>query len=254
MAIGQSNMFSAPGDTQLGGNEQLAGASQPKAPSMGIFDTTAPVGQTMNQMQQSQLSPGLFGGFSDPNRSRDLSSVSDPSSMFFDPRRSTPPMMPPSGIRNPFTGQIIGQPPMMPPSGIGGLRPPPFGGFRPPSPIMNPTPPIMPPGGIGGFPPSFRPPGMPPGMPPSMGRPPIMPPGIGRPPGMPPGIGRPPGMPPGGIGGFPPSFRPPIFGRPPMMPPNIGRGLGLGSPIMAMDSETPMLGGTPMPPITDEVG
>ena len=256
MAIGQSNMFSAPGDTQLGGNQQLAGASQPTAPSMGIFDTTAPVGQTMNQMQQSQLSPGLFGGFSDPNRSRDLSSVSDPSSMFFDPRRSTPPMMPPSGI--------------------GGLRPPPFGGFRPTNPIMNPTPPMMPPGGefippsigfppggIGGFPPSFRPPGMPPSMPP------IMPPGMGRPPGMPPGMGRPPGMPPGGIGGFPPNFRPPIFGRPPVMPPNfrppifgrppimppnIGRGLGLISPIMAMDSATPMSGGTPMPSLTDEVG
>ena len=59
MAIGQSNMFSAPGDTQLGGNQQLAGASQPTAPSMGIFDTTAPVGQTMNQMQQSQLSPTI---------------------------------------------------------------------------------------------------------------------------------------------------------------------------------------------------
>ena len=211
MAIGQSNMFSAPGDTQLGGNQQLAGASQPTAPSMGIFDTTAPVGQTMNQMQQSQLSPGLFGGFSDPNRSRDLSSVSDPSSMFFDPRRSTPPMMPPSGI--------------------GGLRPPPFGGFRPTNPIMNPTPPMMPPGGefippsigfppggIGGFPPSFRPP--------IFGRPPVM----------------------------PPNFRPPIFGRPPVMPPNIGRGLGLISPIMAMDSATPMSGGTPMPSLTDEVG
>ena len=266
MAIGQSNMFSAPGDTQLGGNEQLAGASQPKAPSMGIFDTTAPVGQTMNQMQQSQLSPGLFGGFSERDKQAQLRAASDPSSMFFDPRRSTPPMIPPSGIRNPFTGQIIGQPPMMPPSGIGGLRPPPFGGFRPTNPIMNPTPPMMPPGGIGGFPPSFRPPGMPPGI----GRPPIMPPGMGRPPIMPPGIGRPPGMPPGGIGGFPPSFRPPsigrppIFGRPPIMPPGgirnpftgqiIGRGLGLGSPIMAMDSETPMLGGTPMPPITDEVG
>lgn len=140
MAIGQSNMFSAPGDTQLGGNEQLAGASQPKAPSMGIFDTTAPVGQTMNQMQQSQLSPGLFGGFSERDKQAQLRAASDPSSMFFDPRRSTPPMMPPSGIRNPFTGQII------------------------------------------------------------------------------------------------------------------GRGLGLSSPIMAMDSETPMLGGTPMPPITDEVG
>ena len=233
MAIGQSNMFSAPGDTQLGGNQQLAGVSQPTAPSMGMLDTAAPVGQTMNQMQQSQLSPT---------------------------------------ISNPITGQTIDQmgQPQPQAQAFGGFNQfPPFGGFRPPSigfpSIRRPNPTIpgggfrppsigFPPGGIGGFPPSFRPPGMPPGM----GRPPIMPPGGGfeipdfvigpdadrLPPGFRPPNFRPPGFRPpiGGLPSLPPNFRPPgfrppvgrppifgrppFFGRPPSMPP-IGIG-GLG--------------------------
>tara|TARA_Y100000356_G_scaffold107611_1_gene93732 strand:+ start:1337 stop:2164 length:828 start_codon:yes stop_codon:yes gene_type:complete len=275
MAIGQSNMFSAPGDTQLGGNQQLSGVSQPTAPSMGMLDTTAPVGQTMNQMQQAQVQPQAqayssgqgLGGFNQ--------------------------FPPPFGGFQPPIQQPIQRP-------IGNF-PPPFGGFRPPS--IG-----FPPGGIGGFPPSFRPPGMPPGM----GRPPIMPPGGGfeipdfvigpdadrLPPGFRPPISglpalppnfRPPGFrppmppnfrPPGFRPPMPPNFRPPVggffppsigfpgIGRPPQggpQPPNLGGLKGLlglgpsfirygGSNLFDQQSATPMSGGTPMPSLTDEVG
>ena len=252
MAIGQSNMFSAPGDTQLGGNQQLSGVSQPTAPSMGMLDTTAPVGQTMNQMQQAQVQP----------QAQAYSS-----------------------------GQGLGGFNQFPPP-FGGFQPPSIGfppsgdpiGFRPPNPIMNPTPPMMPPGGgfrppsigfppggIGRFPPSFRPPGFrppigglpslppnfrPPGFRPPVGRPPIMPPGF-RPPGFRPPVG----------GFFPPSIGFPGIGRPPQggpQPPNLGglKGLGilgLGPSFIRYNlfdqqSATPMSGGTPMPSLTDEVG
>ena len=250
MAIGQSNMFSAPGDTQLGGNQQLAGASQPTAPSMGIFDTTAPVGQTMNQMQQSQLSPTI----SNPITGQTIDQMGQPQ-----PQAQAFGLglglggfnqFPPFGGFRPPIQQPIQQP-------IGNF-PPPFVGFQPPvsptpdeippNPIGNfppgfrPTPPMMPPGGIGGFPPSFRPPGF---RPPIFGRPPI-------------GIG--------GLGRLPPALIEAITGGRPIgigaQPPNLGgiAGLGRGPAIFGGSnlfnqlSATPMSGGTPMPSLTDEVG
>jgi hypothetical protein len=205
---------------------------------MGMLDTTAPVGQTMNQMQQAQVQPQAqaFG-----------------------------------------SGQGLGGFNQFPPPPFGGFQPPSIGfppsgdpiGLRRPNPIMNPTPPMMPPGGgfrppsigfppggIGGFPPSFRPPGG--GFP--IGGPPI----FGRPPGMPPGMGRPPiGI--GGLGRLPPALIEAITGGRPQ-PPNLGgiAGLGrgpaifgpaiLGSNLFRQQSATPMSGGTPMPSLTDEVG
>ena len=290
MAIGQSNMFSAPGDTQLGRNQQLSGVSQPTAPSMGMLDTTAPVGQTMNQMQQAQVQPQAqayssgqgLGGFNQ--------------------------FPPPFGGFQPPIQQPIQRPIGNFPPPFGGFQPPSIGfppsgdpiGFRPPNPIMNPTPPMMPPGGgfrppsigfppggIGGFPPSFRPPGFRPpigglpSLPPNfrppgfIGRPPI----FGRPPNFrPPGfIGRPPiGRPPIGIGGlgkYTPALIEAITGgrpigigaQPPNLEGNTGLGAGitglgafgpaiLGSNLFRQQSATPMSGGTPMPSLTAEGG
>ena len=283
MAIGQSNMFSAPGDTQLGGNQQLAGASQPTAPSMGIFDTTAPVGQTMNQMQQSQLSPTI----SNPITGQTIDQMGQPQ-----PQAQAFGLglglggfnqFPPFGGFRPPIQQPIQQP-------IGNF-PPPFVGFQPPvsptpdeippNPIGNfppgfrPTPPMMPPGGIGGFPPSFRPPGFRPpifgrppiGGPPIFGRPPIGRPPIGRPPqpllpyqpiGRPPIFGRPPigiGRPPIGIGGLgrlPPALIEAITGGRPIgigaQPPNLGgiAGLGRGPAIFGGSNLFNQLSATPM--------
>ena len=245
MAIGQSNMFSAPGDTQLGGNQQLSGVSQPTAPSMGMLDTTAPVGQTMNQMQQAQAQV-------QPQPQAQAYSSGQGLGGF---NQFPPPF---GGFRPPSIG--------FPPGGIGGFPP----SFRPPGmpPGMG-RPPIMPPGG--GFeipdfvigPDADR---LPPGFRPPVGRPPVggfPPPSIGFP------IGRPPV---GGLPSLPPIFgRPPGIGRPPVIdrPPvggaaPIGRlplfGLGalgpaiLGSNLFRQQSATPMSGGTPMPSLTDEVG
>ena len=253
MAIGQSNMFSAPGDTQLGGNQQLSGVSQPTAPSMGMLDTTAPVGQTMNQMQQAQVQPQAQA-YSSGQGLGGFNQFPPPFGGFQPPSIGFPPY---SGFRPPSIG--------FPPGGIGGVPP----SFRPPGmpPGMG-RPPIMPPGG--GFeipdfvigpdadrlPPGFRPPisGLP-ALPPN-----FRPPGF-RPP-MPPNF-RPP------VGGFfPPSIGFPGIGRPPQggpQPPNLGGLKGLlglgpsfirygGSNLFDQQSATPMSGGTPMPSLTDEVG
>ena len=141
MAIGQSNMFSAPGSQGLGGNQQLAGVAQPTG-SSDMLNPSLPLGQSFNQMQQSQMQMPQFGG---------IGSLA--------PERGF-------GIPPSF------QPPM---DGIAGPRGSPPGGFPTP-PDMRFTPPWERPGfqppGIGG-PPSFQPPGI--GMPPGMGRPDIPP-------------------------------------------------------------------------------
>ena len=61
MAIGQSNMFSAPGSQGLGGNQQLAGVAQPTG-SSDMLNPSLPLGQSFNQMQQSQMQMPPFGG------------------------------------------------------------------------------------------------------------------------------------------------------------------------------------------------
>jgi len=246
MAIGQSNMFSAPGSQGLGGNQQLAGVAQPTG-SSDMLNPSLPLGQSFNQMQQSQMQMPQFGG---------IGSLA-PERGFGIPPSFQPPMdgiggplgSPPGGFPTPPDMRFT--PPWERP-GIGGNP----GGPPPVAPDMRFTPPWERPGfqppGIGG-PPSFQPPGI--GMPPG---------GIGgMPPGFrPPGIGMPPGFRPPGIG-MPPGFRPPGF--PPGMgiPPGMGMGRpgglrgigGIGNiPPAGLIGNLPMFGNTPMPAVTDEVG
>ena len=138
MAIGQSNMFSAPGSQGLGGNQQLAGVAQPTG-SSDMLNPSLPLGQSFNQMQQSQMQMPQFGGIG-----------------------SLAPGLGGGGVFPSFQPPRIGGPPGFQPPGIGGppsFQPP--GGF-PTAPDMRFTPPWERPGfqppGIGG-PPSFQFPG-----------------------------------------------------------------------------------------------
>jgi len=222
MAIGQSNMFSAPGSQGLGGNQQLAGVAQPTG-SSDMLNPSLPLGQSFNQMQQSQMQMPQFGGIGSLAPGLGGGSIY-PS--FQPPRIGGPPsFQPPGGFPTPPDMRFT------PPWERPGFQPPGIGG--PPS--FQPPGIGMPPGGIGGMP---RPPGMPPGF-----QPPGMPPGF-----RPPGIGMPPGM---GRPDIPPFLRDRIAG--------IGGGLGgLGGigniPPAGLIGNIPMFGNTPMPAVTDEVG